>query len=156
MLPQMHNGNYNTMKPQTSPKISNGVQFSNNFRQNQTTEGQYTNSDKPPAINTQNSQNKSAPSAVPNGVAPSVVQKVQPSPQKESGIESISKSKQASSLTNQSLGNTSFTQQPLLDRPISSSAVPMKLSHVQLPNFEQTKYSIKENGVVKAYAANTN
>ena len=32
----------------------------------------------------------------------------------------------------------------------------MKLSHVQLPNFEHTKYSVKENGVVKAYAANTN
>ena len=32
----------------------------------------------------------------------------------------------------------------------------MELSHVQLPNFEQTKYSMKENGVVKAYAANTN
>lgn len=32
----------------------------------------------------------------------------------------------------------------------------MALSHVHLPNFEQTKYSMKENGVVKAYAANTN
>jgi len=27
---------------------------------------------------------------------------------------------------------------------------------VQLPNFEATKCSTKENGVIKAYAANTN
>ena len=47
-------------------------------------------------------------------------------------------------------------QQLLLDRPNSSSAQPLQLSHVQLPNFESTKYSVKENGVVKAYAANTN
>ena len=44
----------------------------------------------------------------------------------------------------------------LLDRPNSSAAQPLNLSHVQLPNFESTKYSVKENGVVKAYAANTN
>ena len=44
----------------------------------------------------------------------------------------------------------------MLDRPVSSSAQEMKLSHVQLPNFESTKFSVKENGVVKAYAANTN
>ena len=47
-------------------------------------------------------------------------------------------------------------QAQLLDRPNSSSAQPLQLSHVQLPNFESTKYSVKENGVVKAYAANTN
>ena len=44
----------------------------------------------------------------------------------------------------------------LLDRPNSPAAQPLKLSHVQLPNFESTKFSVKENGVVKAYAANTN
>ena len=44
----------------------------------------------------------------------------------------------------------------ILDRPVSSSAQEMKLSHVMLPNFESTKFSVKENGVVKAYAANTN
>jgi protein phosphatase PTC2/3 len=27
---------------------------------------------------------------------------------------------------------------------------------VQLPNYEQTKCSAKENGVIKSYAANTN
>jgi protein phosphatase 2C family protein 2/3 len=32
----------------------------------------------------------------------------------------------------------------------------MVLSHIQLPHYEQTKFSHKENGVVKAYAANTN
>ncbi len=44
----------------------------------------------------------------------------------------------------------------VLERPMSSPSQPMALSHVHLPNFEQTKYSMKENGVVKAYAANTN
>ena len=33
---------------------------------------------------------------------------------------------------------------------------PIHVSHVQLPNFESTKCSVKENGIVKSYAANTN
>lgn len=38
----------------------------------------------------------------------------------------------------------------------SNSTLPMQVSHVKLPNFESTKHSVKENGVIKGYAANTN
>lgn len=44
----------------------------------------------------------------------------------------------------------------MLKQDLSSTALPYKVSMVNLPNFENTKCSIKENGVIKAYGANTN
>ena len=34
--------------------------------------------------------------------------------------------------------------------------MPLNLNNIRLPNFDQTRLSEKENGVVKAFAANTN
>ena len=44
----------------------------------------------------------------------------------------------------------------ILDRPLSSATQPLNLNNIRLPNFDQTRLSEKENGVVKAFAANTN